>query len=158
MRFNDAVFGVILLVFSTAITVIAQTTFPALPGQNYGPAFFPSIIGGVLFGCGVILLVRGIANWKTQPLAEFGEWARIPRHVANFGLVFVALLVFILFTDTVGFIPISFLILAVLLSRFGCRLWTSVLIAIVATLVIHTAFYKFLLVPLPWGILEPFEW
>ena len=158
MRFNDAVFGVILLVFSTAITVIAQTTFPELPGQNYGPAFFPTVIGCVLFGCGVILLGRGIAHWKAQPLVEFGEWARMPRHVVNFFLIFAALLVFILFTDSVGFIPISFLIFVVLLSRFGCRLWTSVVIGILATLFIHTAFYKFLLVPLPWGILEPFEW
>lgn len=158
MRFNDAVFGVILLIFSTTITVIAQTTFPELPGQNYGPAFFPSIIGAVLFGCGVILLARGIARRKSEPLVQLGEWARMPRYVVNFALVFVALLVFILFTDTVGFIPISFLIFVVLLSRFGCRPWTSVVIGIVATLVIHTAFYKFLLVPLPWGILEPFEW
>lgn len=158
MRFNDAVFGVILLVFSTAITVIAQTTFPDLPGQQYGPAFFPTIIGCVLFGCGVILLVRGISKWKTVPILVLGEWASLPRHVFNFGLVFVALVVYIVFTDTVGFIPVSFVILGVLLWRFGCRPLTSVVVAAIATLVIHTAFYKFLLVPLPWGILEPFEW
>lgn len=158
MRFNDAVFGVILLVFSTAITVIAQATFPGLPGQEFGPAFFPTIIGCVLFGCGVILLVSGIAKWRDGPIMALGEWATIPHYVVNFVLVFVALVVYILFTDTVGFIPISFAILGVLLSRFGCRPLTSVVVAAVATLFIHTAFYKFLLVPLPWGILEPFEW
>ena len=158
MRFNDAVLGIVILVFGAAIAIFAQTTFPGLPGQNYGPAFFPSIIGSVLAGCGAILIVQGIAKRHTQPLVQFGEWIRRPRHVANFVLVFVALVIYILFTDTVGFIPISFLILAILMVRFGCRPWTSVVVAVIATLVIHTAFYKFLLVPLPWGILEPLEW
>jgi len=158
MRFNDAVLGLVLLVFSTAITVIAQTSFPELPGQQFGPAFFPTIIGVVLFGCGVVLTVQGIAKWKTVPLIRLGEWAQMPRHIGNVVLVFVALIVYILFTDTVGFIPVSFLILAVMMNRFGARPWTSVGIALLATLVIHTAFYKFLLVPLPWGILEPLEW
>ncbi len=158
MRFNDAVFGVILLVFSTTITLIAQETFPELPGQQYGPAFFPTIIGAVLFGCGVILLVRGIARLKSEPIVNLGEWAGSSRHVGNFVLVFVVLIVYILLTDAVGFIPMSFLILSVLLTRFGCRLPTSLAIAAVVTLVIHTVFYKLLLVPLPWGILEPVEW
>jgi putative tricarboxylic transport membrane protein len=29
---------------------------------------------------------------------------------------------------------------------------------VAATLVIHTAFYKLLKVPLPWGLLERFVW
>ena len=31
-------------------------------------------------------------------------------------------------------------------------------LAIVLTLVIHTAFYKLLKVPLPWGLLQPVLW
>mgnify|MGYP000887924636 CR=1 FL=1 len=34
----------------------------------------------------------------------------------------------------------------------------AVLIAAVATMVIHFAFYKLLRVPLPWGVLTPFAW
>ena len=89
-----------------------------------------------------------------MPLVELGEWARLPGHVVNFVLVFLALIVYILFTDSVGFIPVSFLILTVLMVRFGCRWFTAVGIGLAATLVIHTVFYKFLLVPLPWGILR----
>ncbi len=158
MRFNDAVLGFVILVFGAAVALYADLTFPALPGQEFGPAFFPTIIGTVLFGCGLILLIQGLAKRKTVPLVELGEWARMPGHVANFVLVFLALLVYVLFTDSVGFIPISFLILTVLMVRFGCRWFTAAGIGLVATLVIHTAFYKFLLVPLPWGILEPLEW
>jgi putative tricarboxylic transport membrane protein len=34
----------------------------------------------------------------------------------------------------------------------------SLLIAMVGTLLIHTAFYKLLRVPLPWGVLTPYAW
>jgi putative tricarboxylic transport membrane protein len=34
----------------------------------------------------------------------------------------------------------------------------AVLISLIATLVIHTAFYKLLRVPLPWGLLTPIAW
>ena len=105
MRFNDAVLGFIILAFGAAVALYADLTFPALPGQEFGPAFFPTIIGAVLSGCGLILLIQGLAKRKTVPLVEIGEWARMPRHVVNFVLVFLALLVYILFTDSVGFIP-----------------------------------------------------
>ncbi len=158
MRFNDAVLGFIILAFGAAVALYADLTFPALPGQEFGPAFFPTIIGAVLFGCGVILLIQGLARRKTVPLVELGEWARMPRHIVNFVFVFLALIVYILFTDTVGFIPVSFLILTVLMVQFGSRWFTAAGIGLAATLVIHAVFYKLLLVPLPWGILEPLQW
>ncbi len=158
MRFNDAVLGLVILVFGAAVALYADLTFPDLPGQEFGPAFFPTIIGAVLFGAGVILFIQGIAKRKTVPLIELGEWARMPRHIVNFFLVFAALLAYILFTDSIGFIPVSFVILTVMMVQFGCRWVTALGIGLVATLVIHTAFYKFLLVPLPWGILQPLQW
>lgn len=158
MRFNDAVLGFVILVFGAAVALYADLTFPALPGQEFGPAFFPTIIGAVLAGCGLILLVQGVFRGRTVPLVAFGEWARLPGHVVNFFLIFLALVAYILFTDSVGFIPVSFLILTVLMVRFGCRWFTAAGISLAATLLIHTAFYKFLLVPLPWGILQPLEW
>ena len=40
MRLNDAVIGIALILF--ALAMIAYTrTFPAMPGQDYGPALFP---------------------------------------------------------------------------------------------------------------------
>jgi putative tricarboxylic transport membrane protein len=82
----------------------------------------------------------------------------MPGHVVNFFLIFLALIAYIVFTDSVGFIPVSFLILTVLMMRFGCRWVTAAGIGLAATLLIHTVFYKLLLVPLPWGILQPVEW
>jgi len=41
---------------------------------------------------------------------------------------------------------------------FGVRARWIVPLALASTLVIHTAFYKLLRVPLPWGLLQPMLW
>jgi putative tricarboxylic transport membrane protein len=157
MRLNDAVFGV-LLVLLGAFIINEARGFPDLPGQSYGPAFFPNVIGASLAVCGVALIVAGIAQRHELAFVRLGAWASSPRHVANVVLVLVALVAYILFSDTVGFVPMSFVILGVLLYRFGCGVATTIGLAVGATLLIHTLFYKFLLVPLPWGVLEPYAW
>ena len=157
MRFNDAVLGGILVLFG-AFIIHEASTFPGLPGQSYGPAFFPTIIGVVLAACGAILIGRGIAQRKALAFVRFGAWASSPRHVVNFALVPVSLVAYILLADRIGFLPMSIGILSVLLFSFGCRMATSIGLAVGVTMLIHTVFYKFLLVPLPWGLLEPFAW
>jgi len=157
MRFNDAVFGV-LLVLLGAFIINEARGFPDLPGQSYGPAFFPNVIGASMAICGAVLIVYGIAERRELAFVRLGPWASSPRHIVNFVLVLVALVVYILFSNAVGFVPMSFGVLVVLLYRFGCGMAASAGLAIAATLLIHTVFYKFLLVPLPWGVLEPFAW
>lgn len=157
MRFNDAIIGVVLLIFGSAI-VIHSRSFPGLPGQNYGPAFFPTIIGVALAICGCVFIVQGYLKRREAGLVTLGEWASSPRHRANFILVIVGLVVYVLVSDFVGFIPTAIAITTVLTVRFGVRVWSALAISTLATFVIHTAFYKILLVPLPWGLLEPIAW
>lgn len=157
MRLNDAVFGVVLLLFS-GVMIAYTRTFPAALGQSYGPDLFPTLIGLGLAACGLILLVRGLARRREQPLIVLGAWARDPRRVANFALVVGALLLYIFASDLIGFIPVAWLILFVLLLRFGVAAVPALGIGLAATLVIHTLFARFLLVPLPWGLLQPVAW
>lgn len=158
MRFNDAVFGIILMVFAAVVMIHAETTFPGLPGQDFGPAFFPVIIGGVLFACGAILTIQGIAKRRTIPVVSMGEWVRSPRRVINFALVIGSLIFYVLVSDFLGFIPTSILILALLTYRYGKGIVFALSSAVIVTLVMHTAFYIVLRVPLPWGILQPVAW
>ena len=157
MRFNDAIIGIALLVFGSAVVIYSQG-FPGLPGQNYGPAFFPTILGVALGGCGVLLVVQGILKRREMALVALGDWASSSRHRANFVIVIVALLFYVLVSKPLGFIPTSLLITTVLMVRFGVRPLPAVFMAAASTLVIHTAFYKLLLVPLPWGILKQVAW
>ena len=59
MRFNDAVFGVVLLLVAIAVAATALT-FPGMPGQSFGPALFPDIIAGGFALCGLALIWSGV--------------------------------------------------------------------------------------------------
>jgi putative tricarboxylic transport membrane protein len=157
MRFNDAVFGVLLIAF--AIAEIAYTrTFPSLHGQAYGPDLFPILIGVGFLITGAVLTVRGIMLRAEGPLVQMGVWAADRRNVVNFALVLLALLFYIVASDWLGFILTSFIIMVVLLKSFGSGIVAAVVIAALTTLTIHTLFARVLLVPLPWGLLEPMAW
>ena len=157
MRFNDAIFGVVLIVFALAEIAYTQT-FPRLHGQNYGPDLFPSIIGAGLIVCGIILIVKGMAQRATVPMVAIGDWAQDRRNVLNVVLLLGAVAFYILFSGWLGFLPASMLLLITLLVRLGSSWITSVIVAFATTLIIHTLFAKVLLVPLPWGILLPVAW
>ena len=57
-----------------------------------------------------------------------------------------------------GFIPTSVIYLSVLFAVFGVNAKWILPLALVLTLAIHTAFYKLLKVPLPWGLLKSYVW
>lgn len=157
MKLNDAVSGVILIVFAIAV-ILYSRTFPRLHGQDYGPDLFPTIIGCGLILCGSLLILKGVAARREGPLAALGPWARDGRLLTNV-LIFVGgVVAYILFSDFIGFIPLAFALIAVLTTRLGASYPAGLATAAVATLVIHTIFAKGLLVPLPWGLLLPVAW
>jgi putative tricarboxylic transport membrane protein len=153
VRVNDAVIGVVLVVF--ALAMIAYTrTFPAMPGQDYGPALFPVLIGIGFILCGVILIVSGLSRLGTEPLFTGGAWLRSPHHLIDFLAVIAGLALYILISDWLGFIPTAFLLLLGWLMLFrGGKPVSSAAIALGTTLVVHYAFRDLLLVPLPSGLL-----
>jgi len=155
MRFNDAVFGIVLILFAIAEIAYSQT-FPRLYGQDYGPDLFPIIIGAGLAGCGVLLVIRGIAS--RAPIVAVGDWAQDRSNIVNVALLIGSLVFYILASDWLGFVLTSLLILTLLLVRLGSSLVKSIGIAAVTTLAIHAVFAKLLLVPLPWGVLQPVAW
>lgn len=157
MRFNDSVFGVILIAFAIAV-ISYSSTFPRLHGQNYGPDLFPMIIGVGLMAFGGILIAQGWAQRATRPLLVVGDWAQDRSNVANVVILLGSVIFYIVFSTWLGFIPAAFLIQSVLLVRLGSSLLLSITIAAISTMVIHTLFAKLLLVPLPWGLLLPVAW
>ncbi|SMX47868.1 tripartite tricarboxylate transporter TctB family protein [Maliponia aquimaris] len=157
MRFNNVIPGGLLILFALAEIAYART-FPRLHGQAYGPDLFPTLIGIGLIVCGAILVVQGIAQRAQVPMVEIGDWAQDRGNIANIVILLACMVFYILASQRLGFIPCSLLIMTTLLVRFGSSWRASILIAAITTLVIHTLFAKFLLVPLPWGILLPVAW
>jgi putative tricarboxylic transport membrane protein len=156
MRIHDALSGLLLALLAVAI-LVTVSQYPPIPGQNVGPSAFPGVVGILLLGCSLLLIWRGLRG-ERMPLVAMGAWTRSTPHLINFLLVIASLLFYIFCSTFLGFIITGVLILAVLFYALGVRPVLVLPIAIIATLVIHTVFYKFLRVPLPWGLLQGLHW
>lgn len=157
MKLNDAVFGLLLLVLAASVLIFVQS-FPKIPGQQVGPALFPGLIAVGLGVCGLLLTVRG---WKVRasvPMGRTEGWTRSPRHGLALAVLIGSVVFYILAANTLGFLLTVTAILTALLWVLGTSPMRSAVIAVVATLAIHFAFYKLLRVPLPWGVLTPYAW
>lgn len=156
MRFNDAVLGAIFL--TLAVTMIALTQgFHTPQGQKFGPGFFPTITASVMGLAAVGLIVKGLVNRAGRPWLELDAWFSNPRLVLQGASVFGFLLAYLLLSEELGFLVVA----PVLLWGLIWLLWghpvPALIIAVLASFVIHQFFVQLLLVPLPWGIVPYFK-
>jgi putative tricarboxylic transport membrane protein len=155
MKFNDAVFGAVLLLLGLAV-LVQVPSFPQMPGQQVGPALFPGLIAVGLVVCALMLIVNGIRARAKHPWFDAGDWMRSRRHIGAFLITIGAVVAYIVLADKIGFLIVGPLVLLALFLAYGVRPVTAIIVAIVVAVVIHYAFYKLLRVPLPWGILTRF--
>jgi putative tricarboxylic transport membrane protein len=157
MKLNDAVFGLLLAALG-GLVLFAVQGFPKIPGQPVGPALFPGLIACGLCVTGAMLVVRGWRQRAASPWLQFDDWIRSPRHVASFAILLATVVLYIAASDRLGFIPCALAILVPLFLMLRVPPGRAVVVALIATLVVHFAFYKLLRVPLPWGLLAPIAW
>lgn len=153
MRLNDAVIGAVLFVLSLAVLWHVRD-FPAIPGQPYGAALYPAVVAGGLAIASALLVLQGLRSGVPMISVQ----ASSQRGLVAFLVTLGSLVFYVLLVDTLGFVVTSVAMLAALMGSFGVRASRIAPVAIVATLIIHTGFYKLLKVPLPWGLLQPFAW
>jgi putative tricarboxylic transport membrane protein len=151
MKFNDALFGVLLIIFGAAIGWHISS-YPEMSGQKFGPAVFPGMIAAGLAACGLLLALRTVR--VRAPVFEIAAWTRSPVLASNFALICAALIFYIVAADTLGFLITGTLLLFALFRKFGVSALQAALVAPGSAIVIHLLFYKMLRVPLPWGLLE----
>ncbi|HVE88637.1 MAG TPA: tripartite tricarboxylate transporter TctB family protein [Burkholderiaceae bacterium] len=157
MKLSDAVFGLLLLALGAAVIAVVAS-YPTIPAQRVGPALFPGLIALGLASGGLILIVRGWRERAKVPWLRFEPWVRSPRHVAGVLGVIGSVIFYIVAVDWLGFFLTSLVILVTSFRLFGVPLGKSIVIAAIATMVIHFAFYKLLRVPLPWGLFTNYAW
>lgn len=149
---NELLAGVMVAALGIYIIVEAQG-FPILPGNDYGAALFPKIVGyGMALG-GSWLALKAI-----RPLIELWQHRQTEsmkmRLQRAYRLLLPVLLViaYILLADTLGAILTLVLIVTVLMIISGVQPVVAVLIALVTAAVIWFAFVYSLKVPLPLGV------
>lgn len=157
MRVNDAIAGALILAFGLALVAMSWG-FPAIPGQPYGAATFPLLIGGGFALVGLALIAKGVAGWRSLPGIDISDWGRSPVAIFRIVLTIAVVILYIAFSDMLGFILSSFLLLTTLFFALQVRPLAAIGVAIVATVVIQQAFGVLLRVPLPRSDAFAFLW
>jgi putative tricarboxylic transport membrane protein len=157
MKINDAFWGVLLMALGAAV-LLAVRSYPNLSGQPVGPALFPSLIAVGLCAGGALLVWQGWRDRTDGPWLEWEDWVRSPRHTKALVALLGSVVFYILVSDTLGFLITALVMMMTLFRSLHVAWGRSVLWAVVATVVVHFAFYKLLRVPLPWGVLTPLAW
>ena len=155
MKFNDALLGAALVALGAVVLWHIQG-FPPMPGQKYGPAWFPGLIAIGLIACGGLLVIARLRAPAPEPLLALPDWTRRARPVASVASVVAGLVLYIFVVDTIGFHITATGLLLVWSRLMGSSWRLAVPVAFAATFAIHLSFYKLLKVPLPWGLLEQF--
>lgn len=157
MKIHDAILGLFFLVLGSSV-LFAVRGFPNIPGQPVGPALFPSLIATGLCVAGAMLVYKGLQNRTTGAWFAWEEWVHSPRHVIALCVLLASVVFYILLANQLGFFFTSFLMLVALFKALRVSWRRALIVAVVATLFVHFAFYKLLRVPLPWGVLTPWAW
>ncbi|KXF76522.1 hypothetical protein ATN84_10655 [Paramesorhizobium deserti] len=151
MRFNDAVLGAVLLAFSITIGLWARS-FPAIPGQEYGAAVFPTLVAVALGGCALLLILSGLRQGGGVLLFE--GWARAPGGYVRILCTIALVIFYILAAKPLGFIPTMTVVLLFTLRMLKTGWLPAIAVALATAIVLQWSFGNFLQVPLPWGILS----
>ena len=150
MRFNDAVIGIFAILLGVLILFHVQS-FPVQEGGRPGPALFPTALSVLMIICGLVLVPGGLKS--KAPLVQ-----RLPeldaRGITNILLLLAGIVFYILVSETIGFLLTSFIVMVALMFMLKARLKMAIPVAVITTVCIYGIFNKFLMVPLPRGLLS----
>lgn len=157
MKFNDVLLGLMVLAGGIAIYV-SSLGFTPIPGQAYGAETMPRTLALLCVGLGLFITVRGmvVAGWR--PGLAFADWARSPTSLIALAITILAILAYILLAPKLGFVPVGFAVLLVLMLTLRTPPLAAVLVSLVAVIVVQQAFGRILLVPLPRNAWLSFLW
>ena len=152
MRSHDRWVGFGLAALAVAVMWSARA-FPAVPGQDVGAGFLPTLIGAGLFLCALGLIRRSFTDRAYTH--EESAPAREAEHYGSAAVIIGSVVGYILLADRIGFLFVAPVCLAAVFMALRVKPAHALMWAIVGTIVVHVAFYKLLRVPLPWGVLRP---
>jgi putative tricarboxylic transport membrane protein len=151
----DRISGVFWLCFS--ILMIIQSYRLGLGRLNHpGPGF---LFFWVNIALGIMSLVVLFKTWagkkKEEPQPELLEGQRISKIV----FVLLALFIYVLLMETVGFLPMTFLFFVFLLGIIEKKKWFfTVFVSVVVTVISYVIFQIWLQCMLPYGVCAFLGW
>jgi putative tricarboxylic transport membrane protein len=154
MRLSDNWLAIIFIAVAAAMLGFTLT-FPAFPGQKYGPSLFPRILATGIILCALLIIYRARQRrneGQGEPLLAIDPAFRERYRLWSFLAVPGAVVVYLLLADRLGFLPTSFMLLLGLMLWFGVQWLRAVVIALAMTGLMHWFFASVMRVPLPRGL------
>ena len=137
---KDFWIGIIFLFFGMAAIIIGLD-YPMGSAGRMGPAYFPTVLGGLLTLVGAVGVIRSLLR-SGEPVGKF--------YIREIVLILVAVLLFGLLMRNAGLVPA--VLVLVLLSAYASPKFTwgpSLLLAIGLALFAVVVFVKLLGLPMP---------
>lgn len=148
MKISDRAIGILAILGGFAI-IYGTLEFRSIPGQQFGSAFFPTILGVVAICAGIAQLI--VAERTT--LIQFADWMKGPLVFRGLSVV-VASFIWLLASDFLGFILSTTLLIFGLSLAAGGKVHIAALVGLGMTSVLYIIFGSILRVPLPHGFIE----
>lgn len=148
MKISDRAIGIIAILGGLGI-IYGTLDFRSVPGQQFGSAFFPIIVGTVAICSGIAQLLLA----KSAPLIEFADWMKGPLLFRGLSVV-LASFIWLFASDFLGFILTTTLLIFGISLAAGGKAHIAILVGVGMTSILYIVFGSILRVPLPHGIIE----
>lgn len=157
MRVTDLTLGLLTLLGGIAIYVSAMG-FQAIPGQDYGAGTMPRAIALVAVLLGLFIIAKAVMAGERAPGLRPADWTRSGASLTRMVAVLALIVIYIVVSPVVGFLPTAFGVMVVAMLILGVRWPVAALVSALAAIVIQQSFGKLLLVPLPRSDFLTFLW
>jgi len=152
---RDFVLGLTFMLLGAVVVTIASQ-YPTMASLQYGPSLFPSLIGGGGFIGGLVISVTQLLALKSQ-MAGTGASVRKNFDLRSIIVSFLpcALIVFYIFaSEFLGAVICLGIVMFVLMLVKKTSLPLALCVSLIASLVIYFLFSRYLMIPLPTGLLN----
>ncbi|WP_051231022.1 tripartite tricarboxylate transporter TctB family protein [Kaistia adipata] len=148
IKLSELHLGVLTALGGIAL-LLASAHFVPMPGQAYGAGTMPRLIGWSAILLGAFMVATSLRHLPDMLKPHLSDWVYKPRLALAALAVIATIVSYIVFADWLGFIPVSFVSLFVLMLVLRTRPLTALFASAVSTLVVYYGFSRLLMVPLP---------
>jgi hypothetical protein len=155
---QDHIIGTVCIILAVVILVTTRSFPKATTGASdlSGPSFYPNLLAYVFLVCGLYEIIGGFRKQKgRKPLDLAHFWDSITKPGPLNILLTIALILFFIFLmETLGFMVCSYVILFILMGRFGVPLFKNIVYSAIFVLLLNVIFAKIFTIYLPSGVLD----
>jgi hypothetical protein len=155
---QDHIIGTVCIILAVVILVTTRSFPKATTGASdlSGPSFYPNLLAYVFIMCGVYEIIGGFRRQEgRKPLNLTHFWDSISKPgPLNIILTIALILFFIFLMEVLGFIVCSYVILFILMWRFGVPLIKNIVYSAIFVLLLNVIFAKIFTIYLPSGVLD----